>query len=122
MGSSGDADDERRTAERVEAIVIVELDEGRHGVTRNVSGSGLLIATRSRFTPGDRLELTIHATSASIRSKARVIRVDETPPTESWRYRIAVELEEPLPDLVIEDGARSAAKLLGKPSTPPREL
>jgi hypothetical protein len=113
--------DERRTSERVEAITLVELDEGVHGVTRNVSGTGLLIATRAKFLAGDRLELTIHAKSGSFKTAGRVIRVDETGPDEPWRYRVAVHLDEPVPENVVEDGIASAARLLGRASSmPPR--
>lgn len=105
--------EERRQSQRVEAIVVVELDkEGRHGVTRDVSERGLLIATRFRFAVGDRLELTVHAAEASFKTNASVVRVDENPPNEEWRYRIGVHLEDALPTEVIEDGARAAAALL----------
>ena len=70
------SDSERRASERVEAIVVVELPGGLHGVTRDVSGTGLLIATRTPFSPGDRLELTIHSTSGTVRTKATVIRLE----------------------------------------------
>ena len=117
MGSS---EANRRASERVDAIVVVKLDEdGRHGVTRDVSEKGLLIATRSRFSPGDRLDLTVYAATGTMRANARVVRVDDTPPEEAWRYRLAVELEEPLPQDVIENGARAAATLLRRPSEPP---
>jgi PilZ domain len=115
------SDDNRRVSERVDATVVVELDRGRHGVTRNVSGTGLLIATRSPFSPGDRLDLTLHTSSGKIRTGATVIRLDETPPQEPWRYRIAVQLDLPLPADVIEHGAEVAARLLGRASSiPPR--
>jgi hypothetical protein len=112
------SDGERRSAERIEALVIVGLDEERYGVTRDVSERGLLIATRSRFTPGDRIEVTIHDTESSTRATARVVRVDEAPPEDSWRYRVALELDAPLTPRVIEHGTRAAAMLL-RPSRPP---
>lgn len=109
----GASQDDRRAAERHEAVVVVQLDEaGRHGVTRDVSEKGLLIATRSEFAVGDRLEITVHANNGPFKAKARVVRVEETPPEEPWRFRIALELDEPLPHEVAEDGARAAATLL----------
>jgi len=115
--------EERRQSQRVEAIVVVELDkEGRHGVTRDVSEHGLLIATRFRFAPKDRLELTVHSADASFKTTATVVRVDENPPNEEWRYRIGVHLDDALPADVIEDGARAAAALLpakAKSEAPP---
>ena len=112
-------DSERRTNDRVEAIVLVELESGRMGVTRNVSGTGLLIATRSCFLEGDRLELTIHATGGAVHATARVIRVDQTPPEDTWRYRVAVQLETPLPEAVIQHGTETAARFIGRSSRPP---
>jgi hypothetical protein len=105
------ADSDRRTSQRVESIVVVALDSERHAVTRNASERGLLIATRSRFSPGDRIEVTVYGKSASLRTGARVVRVDETPPTESWRYRVALELDEVLPAELIEEGCAAAAQL-----------
>ena len=113
------SEDERRTSDRVEAIVVVALEDKGHGVTRNVSGKGLLIATRSRFSPGDRLELMVYASSGTVATNAVVVRVDETPPEEAWRYRVALQLDKPLPESIIHDGAESAARLLGPPSSRP---
>src|SRR5688572_25590419 len=106
-------EDNRRAAERVEAMVLVQFDsEGRHGVTRDVSTKGLLIATRYAFRVGDRLEVTIHAKSGSTKTRAKVVRVEETPPSEPWRFRIAMELDEELKKETIEEGAEAAAVLL----------
>jgi hypothetical protein len=118
------SEQDRRTAARVDAILVVELSSeekgSRQGITRNVSERGLLIATRSKFNPGDRLELTLLAANASpVNVNARVVRVDETPPEQAWRYRVAVELEEAVPGGLIEDGAAAAARLLGRASTAP---
>jgi len=117
-------EDERRSAERVDAMVLVQFDdEGRHGVTRDVSSKGLLIATRYKFREGDRLEVTIHAKSGHVKTTAKVVRVEETPPSEAWRYRIAMELEEALATSVIEEGAEAAATLLGRASQhPPKDV
>jgi hypothetical protein len=108
------SDANRRKSERVEAFVVVQLDkDGRHGVTRDVSDKGFLIATRSRFAPGDRLDLTVYAKSGTLEVTARVVRVDESPPGEEWSFRIAVELDGTLPQDVIDNGAAAAATLIG---------
>ena len=106
-------EEERRTSGRVEALVLVQLgDKDDYGVTRDVSERGLLIATRSRFIVGDRIEVAVHGATGVVKANARVIRVQETPPEEPWRYRVALELDEPIPSQVVEHGARAAATLL----------
>jgi hypothetical protein len=113
-------EEERRTSDRVEALVLVQLGENDgYGVTRDVSERGLLIATRSRFVVGDRIEVAIHDASGVVKSNARVVRVDETPPEEPWRYRVALELDGPIPPQVVEHGARAAATLLRSSKPPP---
>lgn len=101
---------ERRAGERVEAIVVLQLDDqGRYGVTRDVSERGLLIATRNEFKPGDRLEVTIHGKGEQLKRTARVVRVEKSPPNEEWPFRIAMELDEALPSELIEQGTKAAA-------------
>jgi hypothetical protein len=120
LGSSAD---DRRTSERVEALVLVQLgDDERYGVTRDVSERGLLIATRSSFSPGDRIEIVILDPGGPIRTTARVVRVVETPPEEAWRYRVALELDGAIPPEIVAKGAEAAATLLRQskpPSKPP---
>jgi hypothetical protein len=41
------------------------------------------------------------------------VRVEKTPPSEEWPFRIALELDEPLPAELIEEGARLAATFKG---------
>jgi hypothetical protein len=106
---------DRRVAERLEAVIVVALDrDGRLGVTRDVSETGILVATRFRFSPGDQLELTIHGPSGPISTTGTVVRVEETPPAEEWRYRIAMHLDTPMPKDAAQAGAQAAAKLLPK--------
>ena len=96
---------ERRAGERVEAIVVLQLDEeGRYGVTRDISDRGLLIATRIELQVGDRLDVVVHAKASSLKRSTRVVRVQKSPPSEEWPFRIAMELDEPLPPEVIEEG------------------
>jgi hypothetical protein len=106
---------DRRVAERQEAVIVVALDhDGLFGVTRDVSQSGLLIATRFRFTPGDQVELTIHQPDGPLEAIGTVVRVEETPPTDEWRYRVAMHIDIPLPEAAIAAGAQAATKLVSK--------
>ena len=113
---------ERRTSKRVDAFVIVQLDkDGRHGVSRDVGERGLLVGTSEPWTVGDELEVTIGGPSTAIRTRARVVRVEETSPEEAWSFRVALELEHPVPREIVEEGARIAAALYGRGSAPPLE-
>src|SRR5690606_21690358 len=108
--TDNDKEKERRAGERLEAIVVLQLDEeGRYGVTRDMSDRGLLVATREELRPDDRLDVVVHAKGQSFKRSARVVRVQRTPPSEEWPFRVAMELDEPLPSDVIEEGTRAAA-------------
>ena len=108
--------DSRRRAARIPAILAVELSSkakpGRCGITRNASGKGLLIVTPSRFTVGDEVDLSVHIGDHLGRASARVVRVEENgrESTETWRYRLAVELDGALSEDLIEE-ARMRAPL-----------
>jgi hypothetical protein len=105
----------RRVAERQEALIVVALkDKELLGVTRDVSQSGLLLATRFRFTPGDKIELTIHGPTGPVSTTATVVRVEQTPPKEEWGYRIALQLDTPMTEDTIREGAHAATRLLPK--------
>jgi hypothetical protein len=103
MMASSSARDDRRTKPRTAAVLAVALESetknGRHGVTRDLSAKGLLIVTPSHFTKGDRLKIKVHTGNAGVDVVGRVTRVDENPISspELWRYRVGVELDEPLP-------------------------
>jgi hypothetical protein len=107
--SSADVIDARRSAPRIPAILAVELSSsskpGRCGVTRNASGTGLLIVTPSRFSVGDELKLAVHAGEQTGHVAARVVRVEENAKdsTEVWRYRLAVELDGTLPEALLAE-------------------
>lgn len=106
--------DPRRRAPRVPAILAVELSSkakpGRCGITRNASGKGLLIVTPSRFNVGDQVDLSVHIGDHLGRASARVVRVEENgrESTETWRYRLAVELDGVLSEDLIEEGRARA--------------
>lgn len=106
---------ERRNQDRSDAFCAVELSSStkpqRCGVTRNASERGLLIVTPSRFQEGDDIEVSVHLREESARRRGRVVRVavNSLASNELWRYRMAVELEEPLPARLLE-GAVEAAR------------
>jgi hypothetical protein len=76
------------------------------GVTRNVSASGMLLATRSRYALGQRLDLTfrVHPGSPTRNLKARVVRLGRAGPKADDLYprRVAIEFDRPLVKLVPE--------------------
>lgn len=100
--------EERRRKPRTPAIMAVALasatKDGRHGVTRDISAKGLLVVTPSHFSKGDRLKITMHAGDVGVDVSGRVARVDENPISspELWRYRVGIELDEPLPSSFTE--------------------
>jgi hypothetical protein len=108
--------DDRRGKPRTAAVLAVALESetkvARHGVTRDLSTKGLLIVTPSHFAKGDRLRIKVHAGHVGVDVSGRVTRVDENPISspELWRYRVGVELDEPLPVTLIDEGVRSPAK------------
>lgn len=101
---------------RLPVVLAVELSSkakpGRCGVTRNASGKGLLIVTPSRFSVGDELDVAVHVGDHSGRASARVVRVEENgkDSAETWRYRLAVELDGALPEALLEE-ARARAPM-----------
>lgn len=104
----------------MEAVVVLQLDEeGRYGVSRDVSERGLLVATRHELRAGDKIEVVVHAKGQSLKRTARVVRVQKSPPEEEWPFRIALELDEPLPPEVIEEGTKAATTFLRNGSAPP---
>jgi hypothetical protein len=103
--------DDRREQPRLAAVLAVGLASdtkgGRHGVTRDLSAKGLLIVTPSHFVKGDRLKIKVHAGDHDMDVVGRVTRVDENPISspELWRYRLGVELEQPLPLSLADEPA-----------------
>lgn len=99
----------RRVAERLSAVLAVELSSKekaqRCGVTRNASERGLLVVTASRFRVGDEVNVSVMLGTAHGEVVGRVVRVEENPPTsdEVWRYRLALQLEQSLPEKLLEE-------------------
>ena len=106
------AKDDRRHDTRAPAIFAVALSsdrkQGRCGVSRNASERGLLVVTASRFTAEDRLEVSVHVGDERAQRCGRIVRIDENSreSQETWRYRLAIELDEPLPPALIERAQR----------------
>lgn len=100
---------ERRSTPRKAAVLAVSLDSaekaGRHGVTRDLSPNGLLIVTPSKFSPGEKVGVKVLVGGVATAVEGRIARVDVNPVSspELWRYRVGVELEEPMPLHFIEE-------------------
>ena len=115
------SENERRTGERLDAVILVQLDdEGRYGVSRDASERGVLIATREQLRVGDRIDVVIHAKGQLLQRKARIVRLEKAPPSEEWPFRAALELDEALPKEVLEEGTRAAATFLRSTSASER--
>jgi hypothetical protein len=112
MMASNSAREDRREEPRTAAVLAVALEsetkDGRHGVTRDISTKGLLVVTPSHFEKGDRLKIKVHAGEVGVDVSGRVARVAENPISspELWRYRVGIELDEPLPSSLMETGFR----------------
>lgn len=110
--SSSNVRGDRRGTPRTAAVLAVALESdkkaARHGVTRDLSTRGLLIVTPSHFEAGDRLRIKLHSGDERFDVVGRVTRVDENPVSspELWRYRMGVELEEPLPPALVDQSTR----------------
>lgn len=91
------------------AVLAVELSSKdkpqRCGVTRNASEKGLLVVTPSRFAVGDDLSVSVMLGETRGEVAGRVVRVEENPASsdEVWRYRLALELDEALPEKLLAE-------------------
>lgn len=114
---SGSVRKDRRRAERTPAVLAVAIDtpekQNRHGVTRDLSATGLLVVTPSAFKLGDRVAVKVHAAGDGMAAIGHVARVDENPVSspELWRWRVGIELDEPLPAGFVEHGARVSGRI-----------
>lgn len=93
---------ESRKNPRRELLLALEIDdvvssgEGRRsrmGVSRNVSTTGLLVNTPSRFVKGSRVAVRVHTQDGKVsKFNAEVARVEECGPrsNEPWRYSVAL--------------------------------
>ena len=99
---------DRRIHPRYRVHLAIEIQagarSGRLGVSQDASVEGLLFNTRSRFSPGEEVSLTLHlsATEADeAHVKAKILRVQsvDTGSSLPWRYLAAVQFERPIPEL-----------------------
>lgn len=86
--------------------MLVVTDGGDEGtaITYDVSAAGLLMASPGRLEVGSRVELRfrVSADEGQDRSiRARVVRLEprEAGDDGPWRYRMAVQFDEPHPEL-----------------------
>ncbi len=98
----------RRRAQRHVVVVPVQIDSDqrkeRLGVTRDVSDSGTMLLSNSKFTVGEKLELTFYVTSNPQDVKktvGEVIRVEQLQSGLQWRYAMALAFKSPLPEVQV---------------------
>jgi hypothetical protein len=105
----------RRTHERYEIWLPVKVDALREGIaaTHDASSRGVLMVTASTLEAGSPIEISIKlpGESAFRRVAGRVVRVEENPddPHGLWPHRVAVEFDEPQPELEWLVGAEPAS-------------
>lgn len=95
----------RRVAPRRMVVVPVQIDSAerkeRLGVTRNVSFSGTLFLSNSKFQIGERLAVTFYLSDdarTARRAQGEVVRIDQLQAGLQWRYAMALQFDEPLPE------------------------
>jgi hypothetical protein len=95
----------RRTNERYQVWVPVKVDALREGiaVTHDASSRGVLMLTASTLDAGSTVEigLKLPGEPEPRRVSGRVIRIEENPedPHGLWPHRMAIEFDQPQPDL-----------------------
>lgn len=94
---------DRRRDPRVASAFAVGLHArrgSRIGVCRSYARSGLLVATASRFAPGERVEVELPASctgSSPLRARGRVVRVNRADDGDVFSELTVIELESPIP-------------------------
>jgi hypothetical protein len=112
---------DHRRFERFNVWLPLHIDsdkkKARVGVTRNMSASGLMFGTRSRYAVGQNLDLTFRVDLRAPERllRARIVRLDGTDDGGMFPRRVAVEFTEPLPELepMVQEAAKYQAKLYG---------
>ena len=105
----------RRTNERFQVWLPVKVDALKEGlaVTHDASSRGVLMVTASKLEPGSTVEIAVKLPEdPELRHvTGRVVRVEENPedPHGLWPHRLAVEFDEPQPDLEWVVGSERAA-------------
>lgn len=106
---------ERRRDRRISGTFAIGLNSeqkrDRLGVTRDISEHGLLVVTPSRFASGEKIALRVWVGGQEVETEGHVARVAEhtKESPEVWRYRLAIELDEPLPAEVLDYAEHNAA-------------
>lgn len=121
----------RRTQSRYPILFPLTLDrtgvEQTVAVSRNISLSGLLVATPTRLEVDERVTLTFppttkHPTARSL--QGRIVRAypNDADPDGLWPHLAAVELDSPAPELepMLKDLAEFQ-RGFASPSEPPPE-
>jgi PilZ domain len=96
---------ERRTNHRYQVWVPVKVDALREGiaVTHDASNTGVLMVTASTLEPGAPVTITLRTPDKqqTRRLNGKVVRVEVNTedPHGLWPHRMAIEFEEPVPDL-----------------------
>ena len=90
---------------------MLEASQGRStiAITRDVSAAGLSILTRLSLEIGEGVKLTAALGDAQHTLSGTVVRQEDLPPHELWRYKAAVAVDETDPAL-----ARFHAALAGQ--------
>ncbi len=117
----------RREKERYQVWLPVKVDGLKEGlaITHDVSGKGLLMVTASTLDEGSVVKLAVKLPGdAQLRhAEGRVVRVEENDadPHGLWPHRMAIELEEEIPELAWIQEARPKPERRTKPreSEPP---
>jgi hypothetical protein len=99
---------ERRQAQRHVAWFPVRVDAGGRSGTalaHNVSGGGILLAARKLIEVGSPVKLSLHVDPDRQRPReieGRIVRMvrNSADPNGLWPYKLAVEFEDPDPELV----------------------
>lgn len=101
----------RRENERYQVWIPVKVDALREGiaVTHDASIRGVLMLTASTLDPGAQVEVALKLPDQAVPKRVigRVVRVEDNQedPHGLWPHRMAIEFEEPVPELEWVVGA-----------------
>lgn len=100
------SDDERRTAKRYALWIPIQMKQGEDvrmlAVSRNISGSGVLVIAGASLGIGETVHLTLSVPGEADRElDGEIVRVEpnEDDPDGLWRHRIAVRFAQEVPEL-----------------------
>lgn len=103
QGSAQDRRGDRRAPTCIPARIDTPRRDDRFAMTRDVSRTGALLATPSRLQIGEKATLIFHDGEKQRSVAARVVRLELNRNDMSgiWRYFVAVEFTQPLPDEAV---------------------